>query len=242
MNYRYHVGHMAQKTEVRLLTSPLARFLRRYPVGRHWPFDVLRFLGRQPTVIFDVGANTGMTSRYLRRFFPLARCHAFEPVKETYERLRTSLASDPNTTCHHLALGREEGTASIAVDGFSECSTLNPASLSNRRLETVTVRSLDSLVRAHGIARIDILKIDVQGFEEAVLQGAQEALAGGVVSFVYVEAGFRRDDLETAYFPRIHEMLGANGFYLSGFYEPFRYGPTKNVLGFCNVLYGKTAP
>jgi precorrin-6B methylase 2 len=71
------------------------------------------------TVIFDVGANLGQTSREARSAFPEARIYAFEPHPRTFKQLQASAAED-RLAVYQLALGDEEGEATLL-------STPNPA-------------------------------------------------------------------------------------------------------------------
>lgn len=238
MNYRYLIGSFVNRLEISLLRALGPKILRHYPIGRHWPFDVLRFFGAQPMVVIDAGANVGMTSNYMRRFFPTATIHAFEPVADTFVALRKNLACDHKVICHRAALGGQNATQTIAVDPYSEKSTMVRLEEPGRSLEQVDMFTLDSFVAQQNLPAIDVLKIDVQGFETQVLLGARECFRQRRVRYVYAEVGFDNSDPETSFFPQLHEILTANSFVLCGFYEHFRYGNNKQRLGFCNALYG----
>jgi FkbM family methyltransferase len=237
---RYQLGRLADGAETTLLNTLGPRLLRRYPLGRHWPFDLARFLGRSPELIVDAGANTGMTTLYLRGFFPSARIHALEPVNATFQILKKQLAADRQSHAHRLALGDCDRTQKIAVDPMSEKSTLAGTETAGRTHEEVLVRRLDTWAPELGFGTIDLLKIDVQGYEPRVLAGAEGLLRKKSILSVYIEAGFNPQDAETCYFPMLHEILISHGFLLSGFYEPFCWGSRKQHLGFCNALYFHT--
>jgi FkbM family methyltransferase len=224
--------------EIALLSSSFSKFLKRYPIGRHWPFDVLRFSeGKQPTTVFDVGANTGMTSRYMRKFFPKARIHAFEPVNSTFQLLEKNLSHDPLIKLNQVALGDRDDVVPIEVDAYSQQSTFIHTANAKRTLESVTMIQLDSYCKSESVASIGILKMDVQGYECQVIEGAKHLIDDGKISFVYTEVGFREDDKENMPFSTIHKLLSERGFSLSGFYEPWHQGPRKEKLEFCNALY-----
>ena len=85
------------------------------------------------------------------------------------------------------------------------------------------------------IASIDLLKLDVQGFEEAVLAGARTMLPR--TRFVYAEAGFRPENRDIATFDRLFDTLYPRGFFVCGFYDPLRHDDCKLLMAFCNVLF-----
>jgi hypothetical protein len=89
----------------------------------------------------------------------------------------------------------------------------------------------------HNIVSIDLLKIDVEGFEMEVLNGFSEDFLRSQVKFIYSEVGFDKDDRLKTHFSILAAYLSDRNFILSGFYEPFRWGTSKLKLGFCNVLF-----
>jgi len=103
--------------------------------------------------------------------------------------------------------------------------------------EEVTVDSLESFCARNAIGQIDILKMDVQGWELELLQGAEGLLRDRRIRFIYSEVGFRRDSSDMQHFCALNEVLEEQGYWLCGFYQPFRWGPDKRYLGFSNALY-----
>jgi len=238
INYRYIIGKGLNRCEIAVLSGPTGNLLKRYPIGRHWPFDVLRFnRGVRPEVVFDVGANVGMTSLYIRRFLPDATIHAFEPVSATFRDLKQSVSHDSRILPRNIALGDLDQTQTIEVDPCSQMSTLIASGSANRATEKVSVLKLDTYMAQQNLAHIDVLKMDVQGFEMHLLQGAEASLKARHIKFVYAEIGFTDGDRETAFFPEIHARLAAHSFSLCGFYEMWRQGSSKERLGGCNALY-----
>lgn len=136
-------------------------------------------------LVIDVGANEGQFGRELRRQGYLHRIASFEPLSDAFGRL-TELC-DPSWTAHHVALGTAAGTALLNRSRNSWSSSLLPitvrhveASPSSQYIsvERVDLRTLDSF-ELHGRG---YLKVDTQGYELAVLEGAQETLRHTVVA------------------------------------------------------------
>jgi FkbM family methyltransferase len=137
-------------------------------------------------VALDVGANDGGYGRELRRDGFGGRIVSFEPLSGAYASLAGAAAADPRWECNNVAVGREDGDASIHVAGNAISSSLLPmgdrhvaAAPESRYVgrEQVRIVRLDTL-RPQILGEADrvFLKIDVQGLELAVLDGAPETL------------------------------------------------------------------
>jgi FkbM family methyltransferase len=150
--------------------------------------------------IFDVGANDGHTSLLLARRFPGAAIKAFEPSPKTFATLKSAIEHHSAIEAFELALGSKAQTQELYEYGVSVLSSLNPDANYIKRFpqqatrRPVTVETLDRFCRDHGIERIDLLKVDTEGFDLAVLQGASTLLERGGIAFVYVEF----NDVETS--------------------------------------------
>lgn len=131
---------------------------------------------RDGGVFLDIGANAGVYSLWvasLRR--PGVSVHAFEPDPELCARLRRNLSANAldSVTLHACALGRAEGVATlVAGDGNKGENHVETASATGAAHAGVTVplTTLPAWLRAQNLARIDALKIDVEGHELDVLE------------------------------------------------------------------------
>lgn len=155
---------------------------------------------RRVDLVLDVGANEGQFARRLRAWGYRGRIVSFEPFGGAFEVLSRRAAADPDWSVHRLALGDDDGTATLQVAAQTVFSSLlSPtealtgafAGAATRATEEVPLRRLDGLFGqvADGARRI-FLKVDVQGAELAVLRGARETLPA--VTGVQVEVTLRR--------------------------------------------------
>jgi FkbM family methyltransferase len=201
----------------RRLAASVGRFLARHDLlllstrGR-FGLDYLSDIERLASTwsysidtIFDVGANTGESALAAFRRFPKAHVYSFEPHPSTFSILQQRIGAHANFRGENVALGVAAGN----VDMFEYTSSVLNSLLPNapyimrfpqegRRIQ-VPCATLSSYCKKNGIDRIDILKIDTEGYDLAVLRGAEEMLANGAISFVYVE------------FNDLHSKDGASG-------------------------------
>jgi FkbM family methyltransferase len=146
-------------------------------------------------VTVDVGANCGLYTR------ELARCsrqvHAFEPARQMADLLRRTSAS--NVTVHEVAVSDQDGVATLSVPVDGDQAVHSLASIEQRQdakpcaTELVRTARLDGLVRDH----VAFVKIDVEGHELSVLQGATGIIERSRPIFL-VEAEERHHEKTTA--------------------------------------------
>jgi FkbM family methyltransferase len=134
------------------------------------------------SVVLDVGANVGQYAQHLRQEGYSGRIVSFEPQTRAFRDLEAASRADPHWKALNVGLGAEDGTMDINLAANSESSSVlpmetlhvdaYPASAYVGR-ETIRVARLDTL--RDGILQpqdFAWLKMDVQGYEIAVLQGA----------------------------------------------------------------------
>jgi hypothetical protein len=101
----------------------------------------------------------------------------------------------------------------------------------------VKITTLDAIAKNNKLSKIDILKIDVQGYELEVLRGADYYIKNNLINFIYSEIDFDIFNNECQEFGELNNFLVKNNFRLTGFYEFFRWGENKRYIGFCNALF-----
>jgi FkbM family methyltransferase len=225
-----------------ILSCRALPLLRAVPVGLSWLYDVQRFAGtRDLTVILDVGANIGQTAHDLVRYFPRSAIYCFEPGKAAYAELTKTYRRFANVTCINAALADRLGTAQLELHTNSELNTLagsgQQRQFSTGEFETVDMTMLDAFCAARGITHIDILKMDVQGFELRVIAGGANLFRQHRVHFVYSEVNFGTTFSDVQHFHSFNERMMSLGFIFSGVYGTARWGPAKAYVNFANVLY-----
>jgi FkbM family methyltransferase len=133
-------------------------------------------------VVLDVGAHHGYyTLLASQKVGAHGRVIAFEPSPRDRSRLLQHLRLNgcANVQVEETALGEADGRAELYVVKGKEtgCNSLRPPAVSEATDATqVRVTRLDDYIRDHDLPRVDFLKMDVEGAELAVLQGATEFL------------------------------------------------------------------
>jgi len=163
----------------------------------HWVQTVLH---RGMTFV-DVGANVGYyTWLAVSRIGKAGRSIACEPSPAAFERLQTIAAANRmmNVRCVNSALGSQDGTLVLHVPPESY-GNHNPSVISycdGMTAVSVPMTTLDALLTHEGIDTVDLLKLDVEGYELSVLQGAADSIRAGRIRMVLCE--FYGDMLERA--------------------------------------------
>lgn len=158
-------------------------------------------------VALDIGANIGIFTCWLAANG--CRVHAFEPISETFCRLgdnvrRNDLGRNVSLNC--FALGSDNGLVAFSVQENSP-ATNRVASQQTDSARVVPVVSLDAYANKTDLQRIHFAKVDVEGMEPLVVQGARrlltekriDALMVEICPFNLVQAGFSVADLVNAF-------------------------------------------
>jgi len=169
-------------------------------------------------VVFDVGANKGEWSKIFLAAAPKAQIYAFEPVPQIFTQLSSKLQ---NTTVRsfNLALSNVSHARKTIhfypkETGMSSLYKRTGVRLSSNAITIQTVR-LDDFCRENGIHHIDFLKIDTEGSEWDVIQGASTLFANRAIGAVQFEYGGTYKDANIT-LEQVYQYLTAQG------YEVFR--------------------
>ncbi len=172
-----------------------AVFLRNRVAAAAEHDDILGGLALDTVV--DIGANRGQFAVCARRLYPKAKIFSFEPLQNPAAVYRSVFIRDRDARLFNTAVSPETGTASMHVSRWDGSSSLLPIAPSQNEhfpfteesgRETVATAPLADCLPAHEISGTALLKIDVQGFELAALEGCEPLLDR--FKYVYVEASF----------------------------------------------------
>ena len=200
-------------------------------------------------IIFDVGANKGQSIKFFTQVFENPKIYAFEPSPKTFGFLKKFVdhLESNEISIFQIGIGDKEQIIDFYESMLSETSTFSLPDQNSEYLKKknrvlfqnvesaftsipTRVTTIDAFLNENKVERIDVLKIDVEGFELEVIRGAQQALRGGRVKIVQFER--HADDMREDTYPIIHNLLDSAGF--------VKYFEIKHPIGnFFEVLYLK---
>lgn len=193
-------------------------------------------------VVLDVGANNGQYGRELISMGWKRRLISFEPLTVAWQKLSANSRPHPNWFAEHMALGSTDGLAEINVSQNTQSSSFRdilPAHVSAAPTsayvgtEEVRVARLDSVIDDYCLPdERCFLKLDVQGFERDVLEGAQNSLSRcvGLQAEMAVAPLYDGETL----FTEMIEYLGSLGYVLmsiNGVFEDEQTGQHAQLEG-----------
>lgn len=211
------------------------------PTGVDWLHDIRRSgLVDAAPLCFDVGANVGQTVQELKRAWPAARVHAFEPFSQPRAELAVVAGRWPDVTIAAVALGAEPGSVVVRPRAMSVLNSLLPTSApsSSAPAESLCIDTVDRYCEAHGIEAIDVLKTDTEGYDLEVLRGADDMLARQRVTFVQVEVSCCPGNTRnTAFQPVFDQLTRRHRYRFLGLYDtyPLHHFDEPNL--YCNALF-----
>ena len=139
----------------------------------------------QDGVVLDVGAHAGQMAKLLAKLAPRGHVYAFEPGAYALKVLRPTVAirGGGRITIEPIGLGAAPGTLTITTPikksgsfGFG-LSHLGVVDDRKAYRHEVTVDTIDRFVERKGLARVDFVKADIEGWEMQMLLGAEKTLS-----------------------------------------------------------------
>jgi FkbM family methyltransferase len=241
------------KSLAKRIVARLGYSLSRVPPGIVVGHDLARDLSlvmgpRRSAVCVDAGAHDGHFVDFLLESLNEPMVHAFEPAPGPFARLKSRHGKTPGITLVNAGLGRQPGRIEFNIydnqtlNSFLPMLPAGASTLGDAKLvETLSVPvfSLDSYAASSDIAHIDLLKIDTQGYELQILEGAGRLLSEGKVGTVLVEINFAPLYERQVWAHEVIGFLHDRGLHLVDFYEKCRLNP---LLGWCTALFTRRAP
>ncbi|WP_341894453.1 FkbM family methyltransferase [Ferrovibrio terrae] len=203
-----------------------------------------------PLVIYDVGAAGEIYPLYSAATAGCWIAHGFEPVLASFEKLAQRYAGTDHVKLHHVALSDRSGTTTLHVHkAVPTYSSLNRNSLVSDSTETdveeVEIRCarMDDLQRSADLPAPDFIKLDTEGTEFPILQGAASLLKQECLAVVS-EIKFISFSSDTTQFSDLDRLLRDCGFILFDIQTSrasrsvgARFGGKKGPIDSAYVLY-----
>ena len=163
------------------------------------PYFVLSKILKEYDVktIIDAGASIGSTSLNLANLFPQACVHAVEPYPPFFEKLSKISKNQKRVKPHQLAFAEKNGITHLQINKSEGTNSLlkyhpNSTAVFGNHLEKkgeIEVKSLtiDHFIQSQLIDRVDILKLDLQGYELLAIEGCSQSLQLGKIKVILCE-------------------------------------------------------
>lgn len=151
--------------------------------------------------IIDVGASDGGYAKKIRAIFPQAKIYSFEAILESYQHLSKKFSNDPNFKAFNICLNNYNGNCDFFINEYKGSSSLFHMSKLHKDAYPFTqkyyainteCKRLDTFIEENALNFEDniLLKLDVQGAEWNVLEGAEKILQR--VKVVFMEVSFNK--------------------------------------------------
>ena len=177
--------------------------------------------------VIDVGANVGQFARIALRVFPKSKIYCFEPLGTPYNQLALwANKQNGRVRCFNIALGdragqmtmyehQEHTPSSSLLQATDHCHDLYPQT-SKERISTIEINTLDEIIvrETNNLEKNILLKLDVQGFEDRVLRGAESTL--NMCSACIIEINLDNLYKDQADFHDIFTMVHRAGYSYAG--------------------------
>jgi FkbM family methyltransferase len=139
--------------------------------------QLLRRILSAGDVVVDAGANIGIYSQFLSRCVGgTGIVHAFEPSPENFKRLQFATRKLPNVRLSQAAVGECSGSSKLYLsDNLNVDHRAYATEGDSRRVVAIDIIALDDYFKPG--QRVDLIKIDIQGYELHALRGANRVLA-----------------------------------------------------------------
>ena len=215
--------------------------------------DLLKIKINENPIIFDVGGNKGQSVTKYKKIFKKPIIHTFEPIKSQFNIINEKFKNDKNVKLNNYALGEIKGEKEFNISAQTGASSFNKINQNSKWIKVrskeykttinkfvsstkVKIFTLDDYFLNNNIDKIDLLKIDTQGYEDKVLQGSINTLKQNKIKAVVTELMF--DNVYDKYltFSDVEKFLLPNNFRMVGIYLSSNslFG---NLTFFADILY-----
>lgn len=145
--------------------------------------------------LFDIGANVGKYSLLLNKIFDEKRAaiKAFEPLGSTFKELEKNTKGVNNIQCHNFGFGEKEEIVKLYFNSensvFSSIYSQSSLGFEMKDFQEIKLFNLDSYCTQNEIYKIHFMKLDTEGNEFSILQGAEKMLREARIDFIQFEFG-----------------------------------------------------
>ncbi len=200
--------------------------------------DMAKFVDSKEPILFDVGANQGQTIFKYLEVFSNSNIYSFEPSPKAFEILRDNTRNIENVSIWNYGVGSKTDSLLLNENEYSVMSSfleLGDQGWGEIKKKTIVdLIALDDFLDQHNISKVDVLKLDTQGFELEIFKGLKKSMSEGKIGLLFFEVTFINMYVGLPSFTELYEFCIDNGFELVSIY-PIHY--RQSIAGWTDVLF-----
>jgi FkbM family methyltransferase len=183
---------LSEELQIKLYNDSLLCRLIYFGFEKNEILFLQRFLKKGDTFL-DIGANIGLFSLYASKVIgDLGLTYAFEPTPNTFQRLleNISINNCKNIIPVNIGLSNKNMVVdfNVSEDGHDAWNSIVKLDqLQNWSSIKVNVETLDSFIKKYSIRKVDLIKLDVEGWEKFVLEGGEQLLRQSDTTVLLIE-------------------------------------------------------
>lgn len=196
--------------------------------------------------VIDIGANIGQFTFLIHGILPNAKIYAFEPLPECFSVLKERTATIPEIQVFNLGLGSQDTVLTFHRNPYADSSSFRemadlhrnqfPFTSGQEKLLEIPVKVLDSFSSQIDLQDNILIKIDVQGYEDEVLNGGANIISQA--HMVIMEISFAPLYEKTSSFDELYNRMKQLGFEYKGSIGQL-IGPIDGAILQCDALFIK---
>lgn len=195
-------------------------------LGQHPYYDMRHFVNKEKPLVFDIGANVGQSIPRIREVFKDSIIHSFEPSPVAFKSLKEFAGSKKDVSIWNIGLGSSESKLTLHDNNLTDMSSFLELGDEGwgeiKQKVDVDVTTIDNFSDKNNIDFIDIIKLDTQGFELEILNGAKKIISENKVGLILLEVTFVELYQNLPTLSSLLDFAQQNDFELVSFY-PFAY-------------------
>jgi FkbM family methyltransferase len=212
------------------------------------PFKIQQslFSNKKPRCIFDVGAHYGETALTYTDLFPEANIYSFEPFPDAVKKYKENTSRYPKVKVFEKAFSNIEQESIFYINTSDATNSLLNSNKTDSWIDGATetkhsikvqTDTIDNFCEMMNIESIDILKLDVQGAELLVLEGAARMLESKKINVIYTEVEFIEIYKGQPLFHEITAFLSTYNYQLFGLHTAHKFD--NGQLAWGDAIYIK---
>jgi len=195
--------------------------------------------------IIDIGANEGQFAQKARKLFPNSKIISFEPIPSVYQKLKENFQEDKNFCAFNVGLGKKKECVKLTLNEYTPSSSILKMehhtehfnfAVEQNEIE-VQIDLLDNYQNEFDVTKPYLVKIDVQGYEDRVIEGGKSVLENA--QMIITEVSFTSLYHGQVPFGHIYSVLLDLGFKYVGNYEQL-HSPVNNEILQADAIFVKS--